>query len=73
MWLRVIISSQNIRKIQVSELSSSVDDLKAKLKSQLQIQGEFLLQYEDPKFRNELCNLTDISKLPAEMAVLKIV
>ncbi|XP_072554773.1 sterile alpha motif domain-containing protein 3-like [Paramormyrops kingsleyae] len=73
MWLRVIISPQNIRKVQLSQLPDSVDSLKAKLKSKLEIQEDFLLQYEDPDFGNELCNLTDISELPAERAVLKIV
>lgn len=32
-----------------------------------------MLQYEVPEYGNELCNLTDISELPAERAVLKIV
>ncbi|KAA0725405.1 hypothetical protein E1301_Tti023674 [Triplophysa tibetana] len=73
MWLRVYISPQNIRKIQLPQLPASVDDLQAELKSKLQLQGEFLLQYEDPDFGNELCNLSDISELPAEKAVLKIV
>lgn len=73
MWLRVIISLQNIRKVQLSQLPDSVDSLKAELKSKLEIQEDFFLQYEDPDFGNELCNLTDISELPAERAVLKIV
>uniref|UniRef100_A0A8C1PQT6 Sterile alpha motif domain-containing protein 3-like n=1 Tax=Cyprinus carpio TaxID=7962 RepID=A0A8C1PQT6_CYPCA len=73
MWLRVYISPQNIRKVQLPQLPASVDDLQAELKSKLQLQGEFLLQYEDPDFGNELCNLSDISELPAEKAVLKIV
>uniref|UniRef100_A0A8C2GUI3 Uncharacterized protein n=1 Tax=Cyprinus carpio TaxID=7962 RepID=A0A8C2GUI3_CYPCA len=73
MWLRVYISPQNIRKVQLPQLPASVDDLQAELKSKLQHQGEFLLQYEDPDFGNELCNLSDISELPAEKAVLKIV
>lgn len=73
MWLRVYISPQNIRKVQLPQLPASVEDLQAELKSKLQLQGEFLLQYEDPDFGNELCNLSDISELPAEKAVLKIV
>lgn len=73
MWLRVIISPQNIRKVQLSQLPDSVDSLKAELKLKLEIQKDLLLQYEDPDFGNELCNLTDISELPAERAVLKIV
>ncbi len=32
-----------------------------------------MLQYEVPEYGNELCNLTEISELPAERAVLKIV
>lgn len=69
MWLRVIISPQNIRKVQLSQLPDSVDSLKAELKSKLEIQKDFLLQYEDPDFGNELCNVTDISELPAEREV----
>lgn len=50
-----------------------MDDLKAELKLKLQIQEDFFLQYEDPDFGNELCNLSDISERRAEKAVLKIV
>lgn len=34
---------------------------------------DFEIQFEDPEFGNELCNLTDISELPPERAVLKII
>ncbi|XP_073712383.1 uncharacterized protein [Misgurnus anguillicaudatus] len=73
MLLRVFISPQNIRKVQLPQRPDSVDNLKAELKSKLEIQEDFFIQYEDPDFGNELCNLTDISELPAERAVLKIV
>lgn len=32
----------------------------------------FCLQYEDPEFNNELCNLTDLSELPKK-ATIRIV
>lgn len=73
MWLRVFISPQNIRKVQLPQLPDSVDNLIAELKSKLEIQEDFLIQYVDPDFGNELCNLTDISVLPAKRAVLIIV
>ncbi|KTF79519.1 hypothetical protein cypCar_00042888 [Cyprinus carpio] len=42
------------------------------LKDNLQTNYSFNLQYQDPKFNNELCNLTDISELP-EKPTIKII
>ncbi|XP_034542093.1 uncharacterized protein LOC117814722 [Notolabrus celidotus] len=36
------------------------------------LRGNFLLQFEDPDFGNELCNLTDIKELPTDRATLKV-
>ncbi len=42
------------------------------LKERLELQGDFSLQFEDPEFGNASCNLTSMSELPAERAVLHI-
>ena len=39
----------------------------------LQLEGDFILQYEDPDFANALCQLTEMSELPEGRAVLHIV
>ncbi|XP_076857815.1 sterile alpha motif domain-containing protein 3-like [Brachyhypopomus gauderio] len=72
MLLRVIISPANIRKISISEPLASLDYLKEFLQSRLELKAGFSLQYEDPEFGNELCNLTDILELPKEKATLKV-
>ena len=42
------------------------------LRERLKLENDFSLQFEDPDFGNALCNLTLISELPAERAVLHI-
>ncbi|KAI7793899.1 hypothetical protein IRJ41_005945 [Triplophysa rosa] len=42
------------------------------LQERLEIKDEFFIQFEDPEFGNELCNLTNIAELPPDRAVLKI-
>ncbi|XP_051945341.1 uncharacterized protein LOC127617417 [Xyrauchen texanus] len=70
--LRVIISSTEARRVQLSEVPKSVDSLISILQEKLQLQGQFFLQFEDPDFGNALCNLSEISELPSERAVLHI-
>ena len=41
-------------------------------KGTLKANYSFELQYQDPEFNNELCNLTDLSELP-EKPTLKII
>ena len=41
------------------------------VQERLELKYKFTIQYEDPDFRNALCNLADISNLP-ERATLKI-
>ncbi|XP_060939247.1 sterile alpha motif domain-containing protein 3-like isoform X1 [Limanda limanda] len=72
MLLRVVISPDNIRRLDISEDLESLEQLKGILTERLQLEGDFLIQFEDPDFGNELCNLTDIRELPPERAVLKI-
>jgi len=72
MLLRVHISSTNIRRVELPKRPESVDDLKSFLGEKLQMKSGFSLQFEDPDFNNELCNLNDIQELPAAKATLKI-
>lgn len=72
MLLRVIVSPQDIRRVTIDNVPPSVDDLCAELRNTLGLRGNFLLQFEDPDFGNELCNLTDIKDLPTERATLKV-
>ncbi|KAL6483860.1 hypothetical protein MHYP_G00087320 [Metynnis hypsauchen] len=70
--LRVVISSGEARRVQLSQVPESVARLIDALREKLQLQGEFSLQFEDPDFGNALCVLSDISELPQERAVLHI-
>lgn len=72
MLLRVIVSPQEIRRVTLKDVPPSVDDLCTSLRNILGLRGNFLLQFEDPDFGNELCNLTDIKDLPSERATLKV-
>lgn len=71
MLLRVILSPDNVRKISVPT-PSSVEELCTCLCEKLQIEKGFTIQYEDPDFNNQLCNLHDISELPPEKATLRL-
>ncbi|XP_074531064.1 uncharacterized protein LOC141794243 [Halichoeres trimaculatus] len=72
MLLRVIVSPQEIRRVTLQDVPLSVDELCSVLRNTLGLRGNFLLQFEDPDFGNELCNLTDIKDLPTERATLKV-
>lgn len=72
MRLRVVLAPDNIRRLDILENLASVEDLKTILQERLEIKDDFFIQYEDPEFGNELCNLTNISELPPDRAVLKI-
>lgn len=72
MLLRVFISHLNVRRVQLPQMPESVGQLKAVLTEKLQLQGDFLVQFEDLEFDNALTSLSDISELPPEKAVLKL-
>lgn len=72
MLLCVVLAPDNIRRLNIFENLTSVEHLKTILQERLQIKEDFLIQFEDPEFENELCNLTNITELPPETAVLKI-
>uniref|UniRef100_A0A672I062 Uncharacterized protein n=1 Tax=Salarias fasciatus TaxID=181472 RepID=A0A672I062_SALFA len=70
--LRVIVSPQEIRRVTLQTIPPSVDELRTTLRNMLGLRGNFILQFEDPDFGNELCNLTDMKDLPTERATLKV-
>lgn len=72
MLFRVFVSPDNIRRVEILENLDSVEQLKNILKERLELLEDFLIQFEDPDFGNELCNLTNIKELPQDKAVLRI-
>lgn len=68
--LLVKVSPKMTRKLALPKVPESVEHLESSLREYLQIQGSFILQYEDPDFNNALCNLMDIHDLPPERAIL---
>ncbi|XP_071350986.1 sterile alpha motif domain-containing protein 3-like isoform X2 [Trachinotus anak] len=70
--VRVILTEADIRKVELKTKPATVDLLIDSVKDALQINYSFSLQFKDPSFDNELCNLTDISELP-ERPTLKII
>lgn len=73
MLLHVILADDDIRRVQIETLPETVDELKTTLKSKLNLEGDIVIQFQDPEFNNELCNLTDMSELPAERPRLKVI
>lgn len=57
MTLRVILTEADIRKVILTTRHSTVEDLISKLKESLGFHYNFSIQYQDPEFNNELCNL----------------
>lgn len=70
--MRVIISEGDIRKITMTPRPYTLEDLIDCIKGTLQTNYTFTLQYQDPEFNNELCNLTDLSELP-DKPTIKII
>lgn len=69
MILRVILTEADFRKIKLTTKPCSVEDLISCLKTILALEYNFTLQFQDPDFDNELCNLTDLSELPQKPTV----
>lgn len=70
--IRVIVSEGDIRKMTMTTRPDTLEDLIGWLKGTLQTNYSFTLQYQDPEFQNELCNLTGLSELP-EKPTIKII
>ncbi|KAL7874748.1 hypothetical protein SRHO_G00057180 [Serrasalmus rhombeus] len=72
MLFRVIVSHEEIRRVTLESVPESVKELCEVLRSNLGLRGNFILQFEDPEFGNQLCNLTNIKDLPTDRATLKV-
>lgn len=70
MLVRVIFTEADIRIVELT--TNTVDHLIRSLKDVLQINYDFSLQFKDPNFDSELCNLTEISELTVR-PTLKII
>ncbi|KAL6488716.1 hypothetical protein MHYP_G00024570 [Metynnis hypsauchen] len=70
--MRVILTEADVRKLKLTSRPSSVADLIMYIKDSLGLEYDFNLQFRDPEFDNELCNLTDLSELP-EKPTVKII
>uniref|UniRef100_A0A673JYL1 PB1 domain-containing protein n=1 Tax=Sinocyclocheilus rhinocerous TaxID=307959 RepID=A0A673JYL1_9TELE len=73
MLLRVIITPECIKQLTLPKVPSSVDELKEILCDKLKIDQNFVIQYEDPDFGGQLCNLSNIEELPSDKVTLKII
>ncbi|XP_039457642.1 sterile alpha motif domain-containing protein 3-like [Oreochromis aureus] len=62
----------DIRKVTIDNLPETVENFHILLKTKLGLEGDLVVQYQDPEFDNELCNLSSISELPKEKATLKV-
>lgn len=72
MTLRVILTEADIRKVTLNTRPATVEDLICELKELLALDYNCSLQFKDPEFNNELCNLTNIGDLP-EKATVKVI
>lgn len=70
--MRVIVSEGDIKKFTMTTRPDTLEDLIGCLKGTLQANYDFLLQYQDPNFNNQLCNLEDVSELP-DKPTIKII
>ncbi|KAG9278047.1 sterile alpha motif domain-containing protein 3-like [Astyanax mexicanus] len=73
MLLRIIINKDDIRKIQTDSEPETLDSFYSFLKCKLGLGGDFVVQFQDPDFGNEFCNLSSLSELPKEKATLKVI
>lgn len=62
----------DIRRLYIENTPTSIDELCQVLRTNLGLRGGFVLQFEDPEFKDQLTNLTDIRDLPKDRATLKV-
>uniref|UniRef100_A0A8C6S8N1 Uncharacterized protein n=1 Tax=Neogobius melanostomus TaxID=47308 RepID=A0A8C6S8N1_9GOBI len=72
MTTRVIFTEAAIRKVTLETRPTTMEDLKRMLQVSFGLQYSFDLQFQDPEFNFELCNLTDVGDLP-DKPTLKII
>lgn len=70
--LLVHINPKLVRKIRLTKVPGTLEELYNELRQKLELVGEFCIQYEDSDFGQAVCNLIDIADLPSEKAVLHI-
>lgn len=69
MTMRVILTEADIRKVVLNKRPATVENLISMLKESLGLDSNFSLQYKDPEFNYELCNLTEMEDLPEKPTV----
>lgn len=57
----------------MEEIPETLEGFKLTLRTKLNLGYEFVIQYEDPDFQNELVNLKCPADLPKDKAILKII
>lgn len=72
MRFRVIIAPDDIRRLHIESLPDTLDAFIDILKRELSLDGTLIVQFEDPSFGNELCNLTSMSDLTGDTTTLKV-
>ncbi|XP_063748727.1 uncharacterized protein LOC134870473 [Eleginops maclovinus] len=72
MRFRVIIAPDDIRRLHIESLPDTLDAFIDILKRELRFDGTLIVQFEDPSFGNEFCNLTSMSDLTEELTTLKV-
>lgn len=72
MLFRIILASDDIRRLRIESVPETVEAFTNILRKELALEGMLIVQFEDPAFGNELCNLTSMSDLPEEKATLRI-
>lgn len=72
MLLRIILSEDDIRRVTIDNLPENIDDFYSIVKTKLGMEGDLVIQYQDPDFDNDLCNLSCMSDLPKDKATLKV-
>ncbi|KAG5279480.1 hypothetical protein AALO_G00078240 [Alosa alosa] len=72
MLFRVILAPDDIRRLRIESVPETLDAFINILKRELSLDATLIVQFEDPNFGNELCNLTSMSDLPEERATLRV-
>lgn len=73
MLFHVILADDDIQRVQIESFPETVDELKTILQNSLDLEGDIVVQCQDPEFNNVLCNLTEMSDLPTEGPRLKVI
>lgn len=69
MTMRLIVNEGDIRKLTVNPRPNTVDDLINWIKTTIQANYEFTLQYDEPEFDNASVNLRDMSEVPEKPTI----